>query len=98
MWCLESWECGVSIKYCIQCTKTAYKRTVFTYCGCFVFKHSLVHLQSLPSHTDRYVFESIFNAIIQKTIYISIFAVCELDIKDKKQVLAQMKNCVYCEV
>lgn len=39
-----------------------------------------------------------FNAVIQKTIYISIYAVCELDIKDKKQMQAQMKKCIYWEV
>lgn len=46
----------------------------------------------------RYIFKSMFNAVIQKTIYLSIYAVCELDIKDKKQMQAQMKKCIYWEV
>lgn len=55
-------------------------------CGFFFFKHSLVHLQCLQFCRFRHsYFKSRFNAIIQKTIYISIYAVCELDIKDKKQ-------------
>lgn len=64
------------------------------YCVAFLFVvgffSSNIHwsiysvFSSVDSDTQFY-FKSRFNAIIQKTIYISIYAVCELDIKDKKQ-------------
>jgi len=77
-------------KHCRQKKKSLFIYIVlgFLLFVVFFFKHSLVHLQCLPFRRDsdtHFYFKSMFNAVIQKTIHISILAVCELDIADKKQ-------------